>query len=86
MDVDGFIVKRLLRSRIYTISSMVHIEHIAHLNVDGSEESLILFLELFLIENLNCEHALVGDRSVVVQTSKESAQREKKDGDPLARH
>lgn len=44
-----------------TIASCVHIKHIAHLDVDGPEEALILFLELFLVKDLNCENTLVGD-------------------------
>ena len=49
-----------------TISSNAHIKYIAHLDVDGSKESLILSLELFLVKNLNCEDTLVGDGSMVM--------------------
>jgi len=52
--------------KCHTISSNVHIKYIAHLDVDGSKESLILSLELFLVKNLNCEDTLVGDGSMVM--------------------
>lgn len=48
-----------------TISSNVHVKDIPHLDVDGSQESLILFLELFLVKNLNCEDTLVGNITTI---------------------
>lgn len=48
-----------------TISSNVHVKDIAHLDVDSSQESLILFLELFLVKDLNCKDTLVGNIATI---------------------
>ena len=43
----------------HTISTDIKIYDIADPNVDDTEEALVLFLELFLIENLNGENAVL---------------------------
>lgn len=43
----------------FTIATNIDVEYIAHLNIDRSQESLILFLELFLVKDLNCNDTLV---------------------------
>jgi hypothetical protein len=49
---------------MHTIAANVHIKHIAHLDVDCSEEPLVLFFELFLVKDLNGKNTLVGDGSI----------------------
>ena len=50
---------------ILTISTYVQIKHAADAHVDYSEETLVLFLELLLVKDLNCEYTLVGRAPVI---------------------
>ena len=52
--------RQVLIAVIHTISANVQIKYAADAHVDHSEEALILFLELLLVKDLNCENTLVG--------------------------
>jgi hypothetical protein len=45
--------------RILTISANVKVKHAADAHVDHSKETLVLFLELLLVKDLNCQYALI---------------------------
>jgi len=51
---------------VLTISTNVQIKHAADAHVDHSEETLVLFLELLLVKDLNCENTLVGRAPVIL--------------------
>lgn len=42
-----------------TISTNVQIKHAADAHVDHSKETLVLFLELLLVKDLNCEYTFI---------------------------
>lgn len=50
---------------ILTISTNVQVKHAADAHVDHSKETLVLFLELLLVKDLNCEYTLVGRAPVI---------------------
>lgn len=54
-----------LRLSCHTITTDVQINDTAESDIDDTEESLVLFLELLLVEYLNCKDAFLGRFPVV---------------------
>ena len=42
----------------FTISTRIKVDNVPNTNVDDTEEALVLLLELLLVKDLYCEHAV----------------------------
>jgi hypothetical protein len=46
---------------VRTVAARVQVDDAPDAHVDDAQEALVLFLELLLVEDLDCEHAVFGD-------------------------
>jgi hypothetical protein len=60
ISVHGIsICRRACILKAHTVSANVQVKHAADAHVYNSEEALVLFLELLLVKDLNCQYAFV---------------------------
>ena len=51
--------------RLRTMAVEIEVKDIAHTDVDDAEEALVAFLELALVEDLNCNNRILCDIAAV---------------------
>ena len=55
----------LYHMNVPTVSSRIQVNDAANAHIDNAQKALILLLELLLVEDLDCENALLGDFPVL---------------------